>query len=106
MATDQFIIRDRMRQAILAFEAAESFFLNAHRRMENRLQADVDAYWAGLGQQVKEDMRIAAGEVEDASKAAAAAGLRIGAAGRIIARAQGYSKKPIKPKSRQREECA
>jgi hypothetical protein len=92
MATDQANVQNRVRQATLAFQAAESFFLNAHRRMKTRQQADVDLYWAGSpGQQVKMDLRVAADEVEIACKAASAAGLPIGTIGRrLITQAQRY----------------
>lgn len=82
---------NRLRRALLAFEAAETFFLNAHRRMKSRLQVDVDAYWAEPGQRVKEDLRVAAAEVGDAFKAFSAADLGVGMADRrLIEAAQRY----------------
>jgi hypothetical protein len=82
---------DRLRRGILAFQAAESLFLNAHRRMKIQPQVGIDAYWAGPGQQIKEELRIAATEVDDAFKAFSAAGLGVGVADqRSVIAAQRY----------------
>ena len=49
MANEQAVALDRLRRALLAFQAAESFFVTAHQRLEARPQADVEAYWDGPG---------------------------------------------------------
>ena len=97
MAKTESIIQDRLRRAALAFQAAEVFFQNADRRMKVRLPAEVDTYWAGLGRQIKEDLRIAVAEVESAFKAASTAGLGICTADqRFIVMTKEYGAKSLK----------
>jgi hypothetical protein len=65
--------------------------------MKVRLPAEVKAYWAGPGQQIKEDLRIAGTEVESAFKAASTAGVGICTADqRFIVRVQEYVAKSLR----------
>jgi hypothetical protein len=91
MSSDKAIATDRLRRALLAFQATKSLFLNAHRRPKTRPQTEVIAYWAGPGRQVKADLRLAAAEVDAAFLAFTAAGLVTGGTDRsLIAEAQRY----------------
>jgi len=82
MATPQALAGDRMRQAILAFQAAEEFFHRAHRRHAARPQAQVDAYWSGPGLQIEEDIRVACVEVVEAVETLAGLGMVVAASDR------------------------
>lgn len=82
MATAQAVASDRMRRAILAFQAAAEFFDRAHRRHTTRPQAETDAYWTGPGRLIEEDIRVASVEVVEAVKTLTDAGMVVGASDR------------------------
>ncbi len=81
-ARDQVEATDRLRRALLAFQAAQTLFLGAHRRLRDLPQAEVDAYWDGPGRSAEANMRAAAAEVVATFKAFSAAGLVAEAADR------------------------
>jgi hypothetical protein len=91
MASEAAIAMDRMRRALLAFQAAQTIFLGAHRRMKERTQAEADTYWAGSGRQVKADVRAAAAKLDAAFKGLSGARLDVGTADlRAVGIAQRY----------------
>jgi len=92
---DQAAATDRLRRALLEFQTAQSFLINAQRRMKVLPQAQVDAYWSGPGCEVEAAMRIAATNVVVAFKVFSAAGLVAGAADRrLITAAQRHLAEP------------
>ncbi len=82
---------DRLRRALLAFQAAQNSLLSAHRRLKALPQAEVDAFWRGPGRRLEAGMRAAATEVVAAFQRFSAAGLVAGAADRhLVTQAQRY----------------
>ncbi|MFL5333849.1 MAG: hypothetical protein ACJ8H8_11880 [Geminicoccaceae bacterium] len=72
---DEAVVTDRLRRALLAFQSAQIFLLNTHRRLKALPQAEVEAFWNGRGRRAEADMRLAAAEVVAAFKAFSEAGL-------------------------------
>jgi hypothetical protein len=72
---DQVVATDRLRRALLAFQAALTRLLSAERRLKGLPQAAVDAFWDGPGRRIEADMRATAAEVVAAFKQFSAAGL-------------------------------
>ena len=72
---DEAVVTDRLRRALLAFQSAQIFLLNTHRRLKALPQTEVEAFWSGRGQRAEADMRLAAAEVEAAFKAFSTVGL-------------------------------
>src|SRR5215213_7444250 len=66
---------DRLRRALLAFQAAQNSLLGAHRRLKALPQAEVDAFWRGPGRRFEAAMRATAAEAVAAFKQFSAAGL-------------------------------
>ena len=80
---------DRLRRALLAFQAAQNQLLGAHRRLKGLPQAAEDAFWNGLGRRLEANMRATATEAVAALKQFSAAGLVAGAADRhLVTQAQ------------------
>ena len=70
---------DRLRRALLAFQAAQSHLLDAHRRLKALPPAEVDAFWRGPGRRLEAAMRATAAEAVAAFEQFSAAGLVAGA---------------------------
>ena len=80
---------DRLRRALLAFQAAQNQLLGAHRRLKELPQAEVDAFWRGQGRRLEATMRATATEAVAAFKQFSAAGLVAGAGDRhLVTQAQ------------------
>ena len=80
---------DRLRRALLAFQAAQNQLLGAHRRLKGLSQAEVEAFWRGPGRRLEATMRATATEVVAAFKQFSAAGLVAGAGDRhLVTQAQ------------------
>ena len=80
---------DRLRRALLAFQAAQNQLLGAHRRLKGLPQAEVEAFWRGPGRRLEAGMRAAATEVAAAFRLFSRAGLVAGAADRhLVTQAQ------------------
>src|SRR5215213_8006361 len=80
---------DRLRRALLAFQAAQNSLLGAHRGLKELPQAEADAFWRGQGRRLEATMRATATEVTVASKQFSAAGLVAGAPDRhLVTQAQ------------------
>ncbi len=88
-ARDQTAATDRLRRALLAFQATQNGILGAHRRLKELPQAEVDAFWARQGRRLEAIMRATATEVVAAFKGFSAAGLVAGANDRhLVTQAQ------------------
>ena len=86
---DQAMATDRLRRALLAFQAAQVHLLSAHRRLKGLPQAEVDAFWSGLGRRLEANMRASAAELVAAFKQFSAAGLVANATDRhLVTQAQ------------------
>ena len=81
---DESAATDRLRQALLAFQAALNLLLGAERRLKGLPRAEVDAFWNGLGRRLEANMRATAAEVVAAFKQFSAVGLVAGAADRYL----------------------
>ena len=80
---------DRLRRALLAFQAAQNQLLGAHRRLKALPPAEVDAFWRGPGRRLEAGMRATATEVVAAFRRFSAAGLVADAADRhLVTQAQ------------------
>ena len=80
---------DRLRRALLAFQAAQNQLLDAHRRLKGLPPAEVDAFWRGPGRRLEAGMRATATEVVASFQRFSKAGLVAGAADRhLVTRAQ------------------
>ena len=88
-AQDQAAATDRLRRALLAFQAALNLLLGAERRLKGLPQAEVDAFWNGQGRRDEAAMRSTAAEVVAAFRQFSAAGLVAGATDRhLVTQAQ------------------
>jgi hypothetical protein len=86
---DEAATTDRLRRALSAFQTAQNHLLGAERRLKGLSQAEVDAFWNGLGRRLEANMRATATEVVAAFKQFSAAGLVAGAAERhLVTQAQ------------------
>ena len=72
---DQAAATDRLRRALLAFQAALNLLLGAERRLKGLPQAEVDVFWDGQGRRVEATARAAAAEAVAAFQQFSAAGL-------------------------------
>jgi hypothetical protein len=81
-ARDEITVRDRLRRALLTFQAGQGHLLAAHRKLKGLPEAEAEAFWAGPGQRMEKGLHAAAAEVEAAFKAFSAAGLVADAADR------------------------
>jgi hypothetical protein len=88
---NQVVATDRLRRALLAFQAAQSLFLATHRRLKALPQAEVEAFWNGSGRRLETNMHTTATEVAAAFQAFSAAGLVAAAGDRhLVTQAQRY----------------
>jgi hypothetical protein len=72
---DEAVAKDRLRRALLAFQNAYGFNLEAHRRLKGLSQAEVETFWNGPGRRIEATMNATAAEVVAAFQAFSAAGL-------------------------------
>ena len=73
---DKAAITDRLRRALLAFQAAQALFLGAHRKAKALASPEEgEQFWARSGGRLEAQQRAAATEVVAAFKAFSAAGL-------------------------------
>ena len=84
MAHQEQAAASRLREALLAFRAAESLLLAAERRLKGQSAEDVEAFWSGPGLRIERHVRSTAAEVVAAFKAFSAAGLVASAEARGI----------------------
>ena len=88
---DEVVATDRLRRALLAFQAARDLHLAAHRRLKALPQTEVEAFWDGPGRRVGETMHAAATEVVAAFEALPGAGLVVDFGDRrLVTQAQRY----------------
>ena len=89
---DESAATDRLRRALLAFQAALNLLLGAERRLKGLPQAEVDAFWDGRqGRRVEATVRAAATEAVAAFERFSAAGLLAAAGDRhLVTQAQRY----------------
>ena len=88
---DQAAATERLRRALLAFQAALNLLLEAERRLKGLPQSELDAFWKGQGRRVEATVRAAATEAVAAFKRFSAAGLVAGASDRhLVTQAQRY----------------
>ena len=86
---DQAVATDRLRRALLAFQAALNLLLDAERRLKGLPQAEVDAFWDGQGRRVEATVRATATGAIAAFKRFSAAGLVASAGDRhLVTQAQ------------------
>jgi hypothetical protein len=83
---------DRLRRALLAFQAAQTRLLAAHRRTKALTSAEeVARFWGTQGARLEAAQRAAAEEVDGAFRMFSAAGLVAGAADRhLVTEARRY----------------
>lgn len=77
---DEAAATDRLRRALSAFQNAQNHLLSAERRLKALPQAEVDAFWNGLGRRLEANMRATATEAVAAFRQFSAAGLVAGTA--------------------------
>jgi hypothetical protein len=89
-AADKAAATDRLRRALLAFQAAQIRFLTAHRKTKALAsQHEVERFWATESDRIEAAQRAAAQEVIAAFKVFSAAGLVADAADRhLVSEAQ------------------
>ena len=88
-AQDQAAATDRLRRALLAFQAALNLLLSADRRLKGLPQEEVDAFRDGPGRRVEATVLAAATEAVAAFERFSAAGLVAGAGDRhLVTQAQ------------------
>ena len=86
---DEAAATDRLRRALLAFQAAQNGLLAANRRLKGLPPAEVDAFWRGPGCRLEAAMRATATEAVAAFQRFSAAGLVAGAGDRhLVTQAQ------------------
>jgi hypothetical protein len=86
---DRTAATERLRRALLAFQAAQNSLPGAHRRLKELPQAEADAFWRGQGRRLEATMRATATEVTVAFEQFSAAGLVAGAPDRhLVTQAQ------------------
>lgn len=89
MPQDRSAATDRLRRALLAFQAVLTLLLGAERWLKGLPRAEVDAFWDGQGRRIEADMRATATEAVAAFKRFSAAGLVAGASDRhLVTQAQ------------------
>ena len=73
---DKAAVTDRLRRALMAFQAAQALFLGAHRKAQALASPEArEQFWARSGSRIEAQQRAAAAEVLVAFKAFSAAGL-------------------------------
>jgi hypothetical protein len=73
---DKAAVADRLRRALLAFQAAQALLLGTHRKAKALASPEAsEQFWATSGSHVEAQQRAAATEVVAAFKAFSAAGL-------------------------------
>jgi hypothetical protein len=73
---DKAAVTDRLRRALMAFQAAQVLFLGAHRKAKALTSPEArEQFWARSGSRIEAQQRAAAAEVVAAFKAFSAAGL-------------------------------
>src|SRR5215213_1651693 len=73
---DKAAVADRLRRALIAFQAAQALLLGAHRKaMTLTSSEESEQFWARSGGRLEAQQRAAATEVVAAFKAFSAAGL-------------------------------
>ena len=72
---DKAAVTDRLRRALLAFQAAQALLLGAHRKAKALASEESEQFWAKSGSRLEAQQRAAAIEVVAAFKAFSAAGL-------------------------------
>jgi hypothetical protein len=73
---DKAAVTDRLRRALLAFQAAQALLLGAHRKAKALASPEEsEQFWARSGSRLEVQQRAAAMEVVAAFKAFSAAGL-------------------------------
>ena len=88
---DQAAVTDRLRRALLAFQAALNLLLDAERRLKGLPQVEVDTFWDGQGRRVEATVLATATEAVAAFKQFSAAGLVAAAGDRhLVTQAQRY----------------
>jgi hypothetical protein len=75
MAQEQAAATGRLREALLAFRAAESLLLAAERQLKGQSTEEVEAFWLKPGLRIERHVQGTAVEVVAAFKAFSAAGL-------------------------------
>lgn len=88
---DEPAATDRLRQALMAFQAALNLLLGAERRLKALPQTEVDAFWDGQGRRIEATVRATATEAVAAFQRYSAAGLVAAASDRhLVTQAQRY----------------
>jgi hypothetical protein len=73
---DKAAVTDRLRRALIAFQAAQALLLGAHRKAKTLTSPEEsEQFWARSGGRIEAQQRSAAMEVVAAFKAFSAAGL-------------------------------
>ena len=73
---DKAAVTDRLRRALMAFQAAQALFLGAHRKAQALASPEArEQFWARSSSRIEAQQRAAAAEVLAAFKAFSAAGL-------------------------------
>ena len=81
---EQAVVTDRLRRALLAFQAAQALLLAANRRLKGLPAAEVDAFWLAPGGRIERHVQCTAAEVVAAFQAFSTAGLVASAADRRL----------------------
>ena len=80
---------DRLRRALLAFQAAQNSLQGTHRRLKGLVQVKVDAFWHGPGRRLEATLLATATEAVAAFEQFSAVGLVAGASDRhLVTQAQ------------------
>src|SRR3954452_5952571 len=89
---DKAAVTDRLRRALLAFQAAQALLLGTHRKAKALASPEAsEQFWATSGSHVEAQQRAAATEVVAAFRAFSAAGLVAGAGDRhLVNQAEQY----------------
>jgi hypothetical protein len=88
---EQAVATDRLWRALLAFQTARNFHLDAHRRLKARPQTELEVVWDGPGRRVGETTHATATEVVAAFQVFSAAGLVAGAGDQhLVTQAERY----------------
>ncbi|TPG46433.1 hypothetical protein EAH89_24795 [Roseomonas nepalensis] len=72
---DEAQATDQLRRALLRFKHAQTFYLNAHRKLKTQPPIEVEDFWDGPGRQLETALETSAKEVMKAFKLFSAAGL-------------------------------
>jgi hypothetical protein len=72
---DEAQVTDQLRRALLKFKHAQTFYLNAHRKLKGQSPTEVDEFWDGPGRPLEVALETSAKEVMAAFAPFTAAGL-------------------------------